>query len=186
VTPRTANPRLFHFSAVAAGPWRVTHMLPVVGEPLAAAASLEVSATAPEGARWTLSGITSNERYVTRPEKTELAARQEGLGRPASTRAVLIPIRKNAAWWAMTQDERRAIFEETSRHIAIGMRYLPEVARRLHHCRDLAEPQPFDFLTWFEFTPQVAPAFTEMVAALRATPEWTYVDREMEIHLDLS
>src|SRR2546428_7160638 len=29
--------------------------------------------------------------------------------------------------------------------------YLPAIARRLYHCRDLGEP--FDFLTWFEYAP---------------------------------
>jgi len=48
----------------------------------------------------------------------------------------------------LTQDERREIFEERSRHIATGLEYLPAVARRLHHSRDLGGP--FDFLTWFE------------------------------------
>jgi hypothetical protein len=32
---------------------------------------------------------------------------------------------KTAAWWDLAQDERRAIFEEQSRHIGIGMEYLP-------------------------------------------------------------
>ncbi|MDZ4852461.1 MAG: hypothetical protein SGI77_24495 [Pirellulaceae bacterium] len=44
----------------------------------------------------------------------------------------------------MTQDERRAIFEERSHHISIGLKYLPAIARRLHHCRDFSEPEPFD------------------------------------------
>ena len=33
--------------------------------------------------------------------------------------------------------DRRAIFEERSKHMTIGMKYLPAIARRLHHCRDL-------------------------------------------------
>ena len=103
--------------------------------------------------------------------------------RPGSTCAALIPIRKNAAWWALTQQERRDILEARSRHIEIGLRYLPPIARRLHHCRDLAEAQPFDFLTWFEFAPADAAAFDELLAALRATPEWDYVEREVEVRL---
>jgi enoyl-[acyl-carrier-protein] reductase (NADH) len=53
------------------------------------------------------------------------------------------PARKHAkseAWWALAQDRRRAILEEQSRHIAIGMEYLPAIARRLHHGRELGEP----------------------------------------------
>src|ERR1700738_1025094 len=67
------------------------------------------------------------------------------------------PIRKSDAWWSMAQDERRAIFEERSGHIAKSMPYLPAIARRLHHARDLGEP--FDFLTWFEYAPEHADAF---------------------------
>ena len=79
-------------------------------------------------------------------------------------------------------EDRRAIFEETSRHTAIGLEYLPAIARRLHHCRDIGEP--FDFLTWFEFAPQHAAAFDELVARLRATPEWDFVEREVDIRLE--
>ncbi len=93
---------------------------------------------------------------------------QAGLGRPEATCAALIPIRKSEAWWSMAQDERRAVFEDRSRHIALSMKYLPAVARRLHHARDLGEP--FDFLTWFEFAPEHAAAFDDLLAELRASP----------------
>jgi chlorite dismutase len=127
--------------------------------------------------------MTSNERYVAREEKIALVGKQEGLGRKAATRSALIPIRKNAAWWALAQDERRQIFEAQSRHIEIGLKYLPAVARRLHHCRDLGPDEPFDFLTWFEYAPSDSAAFEELVQALRASPEWEYVDREVDIRL---
>ena len=113
-------------------------------------------------------------------------AKQEGLGRPACTRAALIPIRKNAAWWALTQDERRQVFEAQSQHIAIGLRYLPAIARRLHHCRDLGPDEPFDFLTWFEYTPADAGAFEDLVGKLRASPEWRFVEREVDIRLSVT
>src|SRR5262249_29720373 len=47
------------------------------------------------------------------------------------------------------------------------------VARRLYHCRDLGENEPFDFLTWFEYGPSDSPAFDELVAELRASEEWS-------------
>jgi hypothetical protein len=81
----------------------------------------------------------------------------------------------------LAQDERRAIFEEQSRHIAIGMEYLPPVARRLHHCRELGEP--FDVLTWFEYAPEHATDFENLVRRLRETREWSFVDREVDIRL---
>ena len=82
----------------------------------------------------------------------------------------------------MTQDERRAIFEERSAHVAIGLRYLPAVARRLHHCRDLGEP--FDFLTWFDYSAEDEGRFDELLAHLRETEEWRYVEREIDLRVE--
>jgi hypothetical protein len=179
--------RLFGFAGGSAGPWLIDHMHCVVGEPIATASRLSVlagsSAQPPSGAAWLLRGITSNERYVAREEKVALVSKQQGLGRDASTRAALIPIRKNAAWWALPQDERREVFEAQSRHIEIGLKYLPAIARRLHHCRDLGPEEPFDFLTWFEYAPADSAAFEELVQALRASPEWQYVEREVDLRL---
>lgn len=187
MTASPASTRLFHFIAGQAGPWIVERNICVSGDPLPWAPRLVMVADAADGSQerraWQLRGITSNERYVTRSEKTALVARQEGLGRAQATHAALIPIRKKAAWWAMTQDERRHILEVQSQHIAIGLKYLPAIARRLHHCRDLGGDEPFDFITWFEFAPADTGAFNELLAALRASPEWQFVDREVDIRL---
>ncbi|MGJ7494456.1 chlorite dismutase family protein [Variovorax sp. RT4R15] len=180
-----ASPRLFHFSAGDVGDWKIANILQIKGESLSIAPRLRMGSPSDTAATaWVLSGATSNERYVTREEKTSLVQKQEGLGRIGSTLAVLIPIKKTDAWWAMTQDERRGVLEAQSRHIEIGLRYLPAVARRLHHCRDLATVQPFDFLTWFEFAPSDASAFSELLGKLRATPEWQFVEREVEVRLE--
>jgi hypothetical protein len=64
------------------------------------------------------------------------------------------------------------------------MKYLPAIARRLHHCRDLPSIEPFDFLTWFDYAPEHANAFEDLVAQLRGTPEWRFVDREVDIRLE--
>jgi chlorite dismutase len=130
-----------------------------------------------------LRGQISNLRYATRPEVTALRARQEPLGRASVRRAAMIPIRKSAAWWDLAQDERRAIFEESSRHTKIGMAYLPAIARQLYHARDLGEP--FDFITWFEHDDAHTAAFEELVTRLGATPEWEFVEREVDIRLVL-
>jgi chlorite dismutase len=178
------SPLLVTFSAGATGAWRMDRVLPVRGETLPAArriAVLEGSVVPPAGTAWSLRGVTSNVRYATKGEMQTMAGVQEGLGRPAATCAALIPIRKSEAWWTLAQDERRRIFEETSRHTAIGLEYLPAVARRLHHSRDLGEP--FDFLTWFEFAPEQTGAFDDLVRRLRATEEWAYVEREVDIRL---
>lgn len=179
--------RLFSFIGGDTGPWRVAEMAVVVGEPLPEATRLAIASGAetPTAAHaaWVLRGITSNERYVIHEERSQLSARQQGLGRPEATRAALIPIRKNGAWWALTQDERQCIFEQKSRHARIGLECFPALARRLHHCRDLSENEPFDFLTWFEYAPADAAAFDKLVAELRASAEWTYVEREVDIRL---
>ncbi len=178
-------PVLVAFVAGASGAWRIVRMDAVAGEGLSMAARLAMlevheAWVLGEGS-WVLRGVTSNTRYTHRPEADTLAARQQGLDRPQASRAALIPIRKTEAWWSLAQDERRAIFEERSRHIGIGLDYLPAIARRLHHSRELGEP--FDFLTWFEYAPEHADAFEEMVRRLRMTEEWRYVDREVDIRL---
>jgi chlorite dismutase len=180
--------RLFSFVGGDTGLWRVVGMEAIAGEALPAVSRLDIApgtrTASDRPPAWVLRGITSNERYVVRDEKSRLVAKQQGLGRPESTCAALIPIRKTAAWWALTQDERRSVFEAQSRHIEIGLRYLPAIARRLHHCRDLSENEPFDFITWFEYAPADRPAFDELVAELRASQEWKYVDREVDIRLE--
>lgn len=168
------------------GAWRVSAQKTIAGEGLPTVTHIDLHrpppAALPDSARWQLRGFTSNLRYAHRDELEVLRTRQEALGRPSSRCAALIPIRKTPEWWAMPQDERRALFETVSQHTRIGLDYLPAIARQLHHARDLGEP--FDFLTWFEFAPEHAPAFDELLARLRATPEWSYVDREIEFRLE--
>jgi hypothetical protein len=185
-TPKM-NPRLFTFVAGDFGRWKMTNSVPIIGEGLPLTRRLDVVngtvSELPAGAHWLLRGVTSNDRYVTRTEKDQLSAKQPALGLAEADCAVLIPIRKNPKWWALTPEERRRIFEEQSHHTATGLKCLPAVARRLHHCRDLDTGEPFDFLTWFEFAKADSSAFDRLLAELRATPEWTFVEREVEIRV---
>lgn len=180
--------RWFRFVGGERGSWVIESNTRVIGDPLATAARLDIrdeadhSADSAWPAAWALRGVRSNERYTTQAEHERLAASSAGLGRAEATMGALIPIRKSPAWWALSQDQRRDVFEGQSRHIAASMRYLPAVARRLFHCRDIAG-ETFDFLTWFEYAPEHAGAFDELVATLRATAEWTYVDREVDIRV---
>jgi chlorite dismutase len=173
------------FVAGRSGIWRIDRVCPVSGEGLPVADRLAVlegsEALGPTEGSWILRGVTSNTRYANRLEVDALVASQEALLRPQATRAALIPIRKTETWWDLAQDERRAIFEEQSRHISIGLNYLPAIARRLHHSHELGEP--FDFITWFEYAPEHAESFEEMVQQLRSTPEWRYIEREVDIRL---
>ncbi len=175
------NPRLSTFVGGNEGTWTAVKNKAVIGEPLADVVRLEIASASfaklPDGAQWMMRGVTSNERYATRAEKDQLAAKQAALGRPEDTHAALIPIRKNAKWWTLTQDERRAIFEDRSHHVQTGLKYLPAIARRLHHCRDLGESEPFDYAK------ADSAAFEDMVAELRATEEWKFVEHECDIRI---
>jgi chlorite dismutase len=179
------KPLLVSFIAGKQGAWRIERIAAVVGENLPSAGYLEVvespSVSSANEPAWVLRGFTSNVRYTNRAEVDVLNQKQEGLHRPEATRAAFIPIRKNATWWKLAQDDRRRILEEDSHHIAVGLEYLPAIARRLHHSRDLSEP--FDFLTWFEYAPEHSAAFEELVSRLRQTEEWKYIDREIDIRL---
>lgn len=167
------------------GLWEVTSSEAVVGDSLEKVKRLNMvnvpASSLIERGVWVLQGFTSNLRYAESHEVEKLRAIQEGLNRSTAKCAALIPIKKNATWWAMSQDERREIFEAQSHHTEIGLAYLPEIARQLHHCRDIAEP--FDFLTWFEFAPEHTDAFNQLVARLRASREWEFVEREVDIRL---
>jgi chlorite dismutase len=171
------------------GAWRITSFQSIRGETLAPVPALSVVHSQsialpllPSRTSWRLAGVASHLRYVERAEKQQLASVQAGLGRPEAICAALIPIRKSAAWWELTQDERRQIFEDKSRHIAASLKYLPAIARQLYHCRDLGEP--FDFLAWFEYAPEQAGMFEELVGMLRATEEWSYVEREVDVRVE--
>lgn len=165
------------------GEWRVQSTAAVVGDSLAPVDRLAVvEGSHSHPSTWALRGVVSQERYVKASEHQQLKARSPALGRSEATRAALIPIRKAESWWVLSQDERRAILEERSHHIATGMKYVPAIARRLHHSRDLGEP--FDFLTWFEFGTDDEAAFDDLVGMLRETEEWGFVDREVDIRLE--
>lgn len=177
-----SNP-FVQFIAGDSGNWKITQINSIAGESMAMASHLKVlkDAGAGESSIWTLKGFASNIRYTEKEEKSQLLAIQSDLGRVEATCAALIPIRKSELWWALAQDERRHIFEAQSKHIHTGLKYLPAIARKLYHCRDLGEP--FDFLTWFEYAPKDADFFDELVHSLRQTDEWKYVDREVDIRL---
>lgn len=184
-----ANVHPVTFAGGPQGRWMVTGIQAILGKTLAPVECVDIRAvhspaTAPQASGWQLRGTSVHAHYTERAELDALAAHQQGLGRPQATCAALIPITKSKAWWQLAQDERRAIMERESRHISLGLKYLPAISRRLYQCRELAEP--FDFLTWFEFAPEHEPMFDDLVMRLRATREWDYVAREVDIRLVLA
>ncbi|MDV3002864.1 MAG: hypothetical protein N5P05_004519 (plasmid) [Chroococcopsis gigantea SAG 12.99] len=167
------------------GSWQVLDIRAICGENLATVPNIDVVNNIvgdyPSDSTWVLQCFTSNIRYARRDELNTLRAVGPVLNRPEAICAVLIPIKKSVHWWEMAQDERRAIFEEESHHTAVGLEYLPGVARQLFHCRDLGEP--FDFLTWFEFAAEYTQDFDELLKRMRNSKEWEYVEREVEVRL---
>lgn len=182
-----SNSRATTFIGRKTGSMFVVSHTTLAGPPIALVNSVDmvagIATDLPADAAWALHGVTSHDHYTTREEKTELISKQAPVGRTEATSAALILLRKNPEWWALTQDERRAILEADLHHIAIGMRYLPAVARRLLHCRDLADEAPFDFIGFLDFAPESQAAFDRMLEELRATKEWSFMDREIDIRL---
>jgi len=175
---------IFDFIGDSSGEWEVTSITTIKGEylkPVTHISKVPSNLVQSKSGIWTLRGIVSNLRYTEKEEKLKLTAIQEDLGRENATYAAFIPIRKSEDWWNLAQDERRKIMENQSQHTQTGMKYLPAIARKLFHSRDLREP--FDFLTWFEYAPTDADAFEELLYALRKTEEWNYIDREIDIRL---
>src|SRR5690242_8678474 len=96
------------------GAWRAPRLAPGKGASLArppARSSIYAASIAlpilPSLTSWRLAGVASHVRYTERAEKSQLIEAQAPLGRPDATCAALIPIKKSAAWWELTQEERR-------------------------------------------------------------------------------
>lgn len=172
-----------YFSGGTEGDWLVRDTHQIIGQTLPHVTHLKIlnGTDGVSDSFWTISGVSSHARYTHRAEKIELNALQASLGRSEATCGALIPIKKSEEWWSFTQDERRNIFENKSKHIANSLKYLPAIARKLYHSRDLGEP--FDFITWFEFSPTHVSDFNNLLAELRASEEWKYVVREVDIRV---
>jgi hypothetical protein len=136
-----------------------------------------------------LCGSTQHLQYANGAQRDHLAA-VSAPEFPASedTVAVLIPIRKSAAWWNLAHDQRLAYFNASAHgegHTAIGERYARRIYRQLLHSRYLFK-LPYDFVTYFEFRTEHTNDFKALLANLRdetLNPEWAYVEMEQEIWL---
>ena len=91
-----------------------------------------------------LHGLTKKAAYVPGfPEqvKTDLKAPSEA---GTKSYAIVIPIRKDADWWALDQETRLVLMQE---HTQAALPYLNAVKRKLYHSSGLDD---FDFITYFE------------------------------------
>ena len=133
-----------------------------------------------------LQGVPQHLEYMTRAQRDKLASRPE-FAPSKDTVAVVIPIRKSAAWWALAHDERGVHFQKTEGkkgQTAIGASYVDRIHRKLYHTRYAVETRDHDFITYFEFDRTHIEDFKRLISALRDTeqnPEWKYVDHEYEI-----
>lgn len=160
-------------------------MLPLSGQPLDPAPFFDVRngylMKAPVDFRWLLRGVTSSQSFASDSEDFCQMLPQPQLGRPSATCAAFIPLKKKQAWWELSELEKREIHKGEMLRAGSSLKRLQGIARQLHHCRDLGEP--FDFLAWFEYSPEDSAAFEGMLASLRSSEEWSYVEREVDVRL---
>jgi chlorite dismutase len=91
-----------------------------------------------------LNGITKKVNYVpgfSDEMKAALKAPSDPGSRPY---AIVIPIRKDAAWWLTDQEARTARMKE---HTTASIPYLKTIKRKLYHASGLDD---MDFITYFE------------------------------------
>ena len=182
---KVARESLFQYIGGATGSWRITDVTTLSGSPLKPATHVEITTSEsyrlPGRTAWVLRGVARNTRFFTREERFPAASSRFLSNSMEASCAALIPIRKSAEWWNLAAEDRQEMIAHRSRKLTRAMAMIPALARRFLFGRDLGEP--FDVVTWFEYAPKDAPVFDDLAAALRASPEWQYVEREIDIRL---
>jgi chlorite dismutase len=79
---------------------------------------------------------------------------------------VMIPVKKNAEWWGLPQEERQKLIEE---HSVRTLGFLSSIRRKLYHATGLDD---VDFVTFFEFAD--LSAFHDMAKVLMSVKENRY------------
>jgi chlorite dismutase len=130
-------------------------------------------------------GVTAELNYTDAATLDQLKAnaptRGNGTDQP---HAVVLPVAKTAAWWALPLDKRKQYFDKHPEtlgknhagHNEIGFIYIKSVFRKLYHSRFVDDQQ--DFMTYFEFSDKDVDAYKSLLAGLRdkeKNPEWEYV-----------
>jgi chlorite dismutase len=111
-------------------------------------------------------GLTKKAIYVPGfPEqmKKDLQAPSEA---GAKSYAIVIPIRKDAEWWALDQDTRGTLMQE---HTQAALPYMNTVKRKLYHSSGLDD---FDFITYFET--EKLDDFHNLIRALEQLKEYRH------------
>ena len=138
----------------------------------------------------TLEGAMRNPRYSS-AEMVSYANRGAPPRRSGrlSRNAIIMPIRKTAAWWQKSTLERHSYFyphidhasaTPVKGHALAAEKGIPSLFRRVYHNPDGYERAgEFDFVTYFECDDEALPVFDQVLAALRdfhQNPEWRYVE----------
>lgn len=138
-------------------------------EPAAAQAFLTDFATTSLGRNSTMTlaliGVTKALNHTTKEKSPELLEALKGTPYSADPPkyAFMIPIKKDAAWWNLSEAEQLKKMEE---HTVPTLPYLVNVKRKLYHSTGLDDT---DFITYFE-TPDLV-AFNDLNIALHSVPE---------------
>jgi len=114
-------------------------------------------------------GLTKKANYVPGfPDqmKADLKAASEPGPKPY---VIVIPIRKNADWWALDQEKRAAMMKE---HTEASLPYHKTVKRKLYHSSGLDD---LDFITYFETSK--LEDFHSLILSLEKVKEFQYTRR---------
>lgn len=111
-----------------------------------------------------LNGLTKKANYVPGfPDQVKSDLKAPGDDPGPMPYAIVIPIRKDAEWWRLSQDERTALMLE---HTGAAVPYLKTVKRKLYHSSGLDD---VDFITYFETAKMED--FHELILALERVKE---------------
>ncbi len=115
-----------------------------------------------------LVGITKALNYITKDKSKDLNAGLSGAtySGDAPRFAIVIPVKKNAEWWNLTDEQR---LKEMETHTMPTLPYLVNVKRKLYHSTGIDDT---DFITYFE-TNDLG-AFNNLLLSLASVPENKY------------
>ena len=116
----------------------------------------------------TLIGVTKPLNYITKEKSPNLnaslsAATYDG---DAPRYAIVIPVKKSAAWWTLPFEQR---LKEMETHAVSTLPYMTNVKRKLYHSTGLDD---IDFITYFETNDLLA--FHNLMTSLASIPENNY------------
>ena len=118
-----------------------------------------------------LVGVTKPLNYITKDKSPALNAALFATpyaGDPPRF-AIVVPIKKSAEWWNLSDAER---LKQMESHTQPTLAYLVNVKRKLYHATGLAD---VDFITYFETNDLVA--FNNLMLGLAKVPENKYHTR---------